>query len=110
MHGRRYTILPVLTLDGLITWDIIEGSVTVEHFLQFLCEHVVCDNALFLSFEPSDCFLIQIPLTNPYPGPHSVLVLDNCSIHHANEVGELVEEQAGLFSNLQAAISIDCSA
>ena len=83
---------------------------TVESFLQFLCKHVVCDNALCLSFERSDCLLIQIPLTNPYPGPCSILVLDNCSIHHANEVGELVEEQAGLFSNLQAAISIDCSA
>ena len=83
---------------------------TAEHFLQFLHEHVVCDNTLFLSFEPSDHFLIQIPLTNPYPGPCSVLVLDNCSIHHANEVCELVEEQACLFSNLQAAISIDYSA
>lgn len=83
---------------------------TAECFLQFLHKHVVCDNALFLSFEPSNHFLIQIPLTNPYPGPHSTLVLDNCSIHHANEVCELVEEQVGLFSNLQAAISIDYGA
>jgi len=75
VRGQRYSILPVLTLDGLITWDIIEGSVTSERFVQFLRENV-------------------IPLTNPYPGPRSVLILNNCSIHHAEEVRQLVEEEA----------------
>lgn len=36
----------------------------------------------------------QIPLTNPYPGPRSVLILDNCSIHHAEEIRHLVEDEA----------------
>ena len=36
VRGRCYSILPVLTLDGLIAWDIIEGSVTSERFVQFL--------------------------------------------------------------------------
>ncbi|KAJ7592105.1 hypothetical protein C8J56DRAFT_1046483 [Mycena floridula] len=36
-----------------------------------------------------------IPITNPYPGPRSVLILDNCSIHHAEAIRELVEDQAG---------------
>jgi hypothetical protein len=26
---------------------------------------------------------------NPYPAPHSVLVIDNCSIHHVTEVEEI---------------------
>lgn len=34
----------------------------------------------------------QIPLTNPYPGPRSVLILDNCSIHHSEKVRALVED------------------
>jgi transposase len=34
-------------------------------------------------------------LTNAYPGPRSVLILDNCNIHHAEEIRELVEDQAG---------------
>jgi hypothetical protein len=34
--GERYSILPILTLDGIITYDIISGSVTSERFLQFL--------------------------------------------------------------------------
>ena len=40
----------------------------------------------------------QIPLTNPYPGPQSVLILDNCHIHHAEKIRELVEDEAGMFT------------
>lgn len=31
----------------------------------------------------------------PYPGPRSVLLLDNCAIHHGDEVHELIEAEAG---------------
>jgi hypothetical protein len=41
--------------------------------------------------------IIQIPYTNPYPGPRSVIVLDNCNIHHAEEVRQLVEDDARMF-------------
>jgi hypothetical protein len=40
-RGQRFSILPILTLDGIITYDIIPGSVTSERFLQFLHELVV---------------------------------------------------------------------
>jgi hypothetical protein len=30
IHGQRFSILPILTLDGIITYDIIPGSVTSE--------------------------------------------------------------------------------
>ena len=33
--GQLYSILPILTLDGIITYDIIEGSVISDRFLQF---------------------------------------------------------------------------
>ena len=39
---QRFSILPILTLDGIITYDIIPGSVTSERFVQFLHELVVC--------------------------------------------------------------------
>jgi transposase len=42
IRGKRYSILPVLTLDGIIAYDIIEGSVTSERFAQFLRDMVVC--------------------------------------------------------------------
>ena len=28
---------------------------------------------------------------NPYPGPRSVLVLDNCSFHHSEDVKALIQ-------------------
>jgi hypothetical protein len=47
-HGRRffvcgacYSILPVITLDGVIAYDIIEGLVDNACFLRFLWENVV---------------------------------------------------------------------
>ena len=40
-RGQRFSILPILTLDGIITYDIILGSVTSKRFLQFLRELVV---------------------------------------------------------------------
>jgi transposase len=42
VRGKRYSILPVLTLDGIIAHDVIEGSVNTERFISFLEEHVVC--------------------------------------------------------------------
>ena len=91
VRGKRYSLLPIITLDGIIAHDIIEGSVTSERFVEFLRELVVSFVAPFLYFTN---FLPQIPLTNPYPGPRSVLILDNCRIHHAEEIRELVEDEA----------------
>ncbi|KAF9507543.1 hypothetical protein BS47DRAFT_1303880, partial [Hydnum rufescens UP504] len=57
-----YLILLLLSIDGYIAHDIVEGAVTGEVFERFLQE--------------------QAPLMHLYPGPCSVLLLDNCSIHH----------------------------
>ncbi|KZP08227.1 hypothetical protein FIBSPDRAFT_679005, partial [Athelia psychrophila] len=67
IRGIRYSILLILMLDGIIAYNIVKGSITTAKFIQFL-------KVLVLS------------LMNPYPGPRSVLVLDNCRIHHAEEI------------------------
>jgi transposase len=41
VRGTRYSILPIMSLDGIIAHDIIEGSVTSEKFVEFLRELVV---------------------------------------------------------------------
>ena len=33
----------------------------------------------------------KVPLTTPYPGLNSVLVMDNARIHHGNEIDELCD-------------------
>lgn len=47
IHRQQFSILPILTLDGIITYDIIPISVNSERFVQFLYELVMC---FFLHF------------------------------------------------------------
>lgn len=35
--------------------------------------------------------MLQLPHLNPFPAPHSVVVLDNCQIHKNNEFVRLIE-------------------
>ena len=58
VRGQRFSILPLLTLEGIITYDIIEGSVTVERFLEFLQEFVVRTNNCCISCT-NDCHRFQ---------------------------------------------------
>jgi len=41
LRGVRYSIVPIITLDGIITYEIIEGPVNSEWFAHFLWEYVV---------------------------------------------------------------------
>ena len=42
VRGIRYTILPALSLQGIIAVDIMEGSCTKEKFKEFVISNVVC--------------------------------------------------------------------
>ena len=64
-----YSVLPALSLEGVIFSNIVKGSYDGEKFVQFMDE--------------------LINVTNPYPGKHSVLVMYNCWIHHVPEVEEV---------------------
>ena len=44
VRGQRFSILPVLTMDGIIAHEIFPGSVTSEMFARFLRDHVVGSN------------------------------------------------------------------
>lgn len=59
---KKWSALPLYTIDGFVTWQVIHGSYTVELFRDFLQTHV-------------------IPNMNEYPAPRSVLIMDNCKIH-----------------------------
>ena len=64
-----YLVLLALSLEGVIFGDIVKGSYDGEKFVQFVHE--------------------LTNVMNPYPGKHSVLVMDNCQIHHVPEVEEV---------------------
>lgn len=61
-RSERWSLLPAYTLDGYITYDLIQGSYTTELFNTFIETKV-------------------LPLCNPSPGPRSILVMDNAKIH-----------------------------
>jgi len=41
IRGKRYTLLPALTEQGIIAVDIVEGSCTKERFKEFVASQVV---------------------------------------------------------------------
>ena len=61
-YSEKWSILPLFTMDGYIAWDIQKGSYDTEKFNDFIRDQV-------------------IPRTHPFPGPRSVLIMDNCRIH-----------------------------
>ncbi|RXW12687.1 hypothetical protein EST38_g13170 [Candolleomyces aberdarensis] len=71
VRGQRYSILPALSLDGILHLDIISRSYTAQLFNEFI--DGLLDNM------------------NPFPAPNSVVVMDNASIHKSQELREMIE-------------------
>ncbi|THU81440.1 hypothetical protein K435DRAFT_592083, partial [Dendrothele bispora CBS 962.96] len=65
VRGTRYTLVGALSSTGFIAARVVEGSLDSEGFFDFITEEVV-------------------PKMNPYPDDHSVLIMDNCRIHHTD--------------------------
>ncbi|KAF7352249.1 Tc1-mariner class transposase [Mycena venus] len=62
-----------MSVRGYIAMRIVEGSMDAFEFFDFIVEDV-------------------IPEMNPYPDVQSVLVLDNCRIHHTDLLQEVLNE------------------
>jgi len=62
-----------LSLDGILAVDIVEGSFTTAKFARFI-----------------DGLLDHM---NPYPGPNSVIIMDNCRIHKSNVILDMIRER-----------------
>ncbi|KAG2046096.1 hypothetical protein BDR06DRAFT_844195, partial [Suillus hirtellus] len=67
-----FSVLPALSVDGIVALDIFEGSVNKELFINFLRDQIA-------------------PISTPWPGPRSVVVLDNCAIRHDENVRRIIE-------------------
>ena len=77
IRGVRYSAIPVMSLDGIHNVYILEGTTNGEKISEFV----------------QKCLL---PCLNPFNGINSqtVVVMDNASIHHIDEVEDLIENQA----------------
>jgi hypothetical protein len=71
----RYSLLllPDLSSKDNIYGDICKGTYDADHFVAYIGE--------------------LLSLINPRLELHSVLVVDNCRVHHAQEVAELCNER-----------------
>ncbi|ODQ53008.1 hypothetical protein SAICODRAFT_45686, partial [Saitoella complicata NRRL Y-17804] len=72
VFGRltRWSVLLALTTEGLEALRIVQGSFNDDQFAKFINEEL-------------------LPIVGPFPGRNSVIVLDNCRLHHEPRVAEL---------------------
>jgi hypothetical protein len=66
-------MLPAITVDGIIYSHIKTGGYDGDNFIQYI-------EGL-------------LTVMNPYPGPQSVLIIDNCQTHHVDSIKEMCAAQ-----------------
>ncbi|KAJ7717202.1 hypothetical protein B0H16DRAFT_1247678, partial [Mycena metata] len=69
--GLRYSLVAAMSLDGYIAQRVFEGSLDSFDFFDFITEDVV-------------------PQMGVFPDDRSVLVMDNCRIHHTDTLREVL--------------------
>ena len=77
-RGQRKSIITALCTDGVVASEITKGTVNGEAFLEFV------HGSLILNMLPFDG-----------ENPRSIVVMDNCSIHHVQPVLDAFN-QAGI--------------
>jgi hypothetical protein len=80
-RSERWSILPALTINGYLDYVIHHGAITADLFMEFVEERV-------------------LPYCSPYPGPRSVLILDNASIHKNPRLQQLCDDAGVLLKFL----------
>ncbi|KAK4694128.1 hypothetical protein P7C70_g8792, partial [Phenoliferia sp. Uapishka_3] len=81
VRGERYSLLPIVGLDGLLACHVKKGSFTHSTILRFFKEDV-------------------LPMMNAYPLPNSVLIIDNAAIHHHKKLQKMFEKQGSILCYL----------
>lgn len=72
-----YSILPTLSLDGILHLVVEDHPYTAREFNSFI-------NGL-------------LDVMNPFPGPNSVIVMDNASIHKSWELRDMIERRCAQY-------------
>ena len=86
-RSERWSVLPALSVDGYLDYIVFQGSITADLFVEFVEERV-------------------LPCCTPYPGPRSVLILDNASIHKDARLQQLCSD-AGVLLKFLLPYSLD---
>jgi transposase len=75
VRGTHISVIAALSIHGIQAIEIVRGGVDADVYYDFTCKHL-------------------LPKLMPFNGinDHSVIVQDNCSIHHVTEIEKLVED------------------
>ena len=75
VRGKRISTIAALSTNGIIATDFLQCTCSGEEYFDFLRGDL-------------------IPQMLPFDGlnPNSILIMDNCSVHHTEEVNTLLEE------------------
>ena len=71
-RGQRITAIVAMSSDGVEAYELSVGSTDSSKFLDFVRGSL-------------------IPTMQPFPNKRSIIVMDNCSIHHVQEVKDFIE-------------------
>ena len=79
VRGERISDIACISVAGLLDVKTVRGTSDGDTFYDFVHTHL-------------------LPYLMPFNGknPHSVVILDNCSIHHIPEVTRMIEEVGAL--------------
>ncbi|KAF8330729.1 uncharacterized protein EI90DRAFT_2867159, partial [Cantharellus anzutake] len=78
----RYSVLPAMSLDGILHCDIQVGTYMAKSFDHFI-------EALLATQAGNRCTLTAT--MNPFPQRNSVLVMDNVAIHKSDQLAQMCE-------------------
>ncbi len=75
IRGEHVSAIALMSVQGLLDCKLVHGPVDGDAFYDFVHTHL-------------------LPLLQPYNGcnPHSVVILDNASIHHVEEAVKAIED------------------
>ena len=74
VKGEHVSAMVAMSMQGILSLQILRGSVDGDNFYDFICK--------------------LLPHLMPYNGTneHSVLIMDNRSIHHVEEIDEVLQD------------------
>jgi hypothetical protein len=75
VRGERVSAIAIMSLSGILDVSIIKGTTNGDVFYDYVEK-------------------VLLPNLQPFNGtnPHSVVILDNCSIHHIHGIVNMIEE------------------
>ena len=70
-RGIRVSAIVGMSADGVQVYELSTGSTDANKFIDFIRGNL-------------------IPTMKPFPDKHSIIVMDDCAIHHVQEVKDLI--------------------